>query len=214
MAGDVPELSRLDGPYEPMIVPAGETWDDPSLLLNWLRDDEPAYRYGFYQAAYTIAVGMVNHTGPRSEALAYPMIWCFRQFVEVSLKRIISIGCDLDFYDDALSVRKEASGHNLDALWIRAEPALRIVGLGDLSNDFFRRVNDIVAELHGLDPRSTAFRYATTHQDRRSLGPGHLVLRVNRFVDNMDVAMNWLSDSIQILERRAKRVDPCQDNDG
>jgi hypothetical protein len=185
-----------------MIVPAGGQWDDPSLLLNWERDDEPTYRYGFYQAAYTIAVGMVNETGPRGESLAYPMIWCFRQFVELSLKRIISIGIDLDFYDDGLDVRKEALGHNLDALWYRAEPVLRLVGLGDLSSDFFRRVNDIIAELHGLDPRSTAFRYATTQQDTRSLGSKHLVLRVNRFVDNMDVAMNWLSESIQMLERR------------
>jgi len=197
-----PEQSPLDGPYRPMIVAPDGTLDDPSLLLNWASDDEPSYRYGFYQAAYTIAVGMVNGTGPRSEALAYPMLWCFRQFVELSCKRIIRIGLELDMFDDTLDAASALSRHDLHSLWELAKPVLESVSLGDIESALFRRVNDIVAELQHLDPLSTAFRYATTLGGTPSLGSKMLVLRVNRLVENMDVAMNWLSEMIQMLQRR------------
>jgi hypothetical protein len=187
-----------------MIVAPDDTFDDPSLLLNWEADDEPSYRYGFYKAAYTLAVGMVNGTGPRSESLAYPMLWCFRQFVELSCKRVVRIGLDIGTFDNPSSARLALRDHDLHCLWKLAKPVLEIASLGDIESDFFRRVNDIVLELQRLDPRSTAFRYATTQCGTPSLGSKMLVLRVNRLVDNMDVAMNWLSETIDMLKRRTR----------
>ena len=154
--------------------------------------------------AYTLAVGMVNGTGPRSESLAYPMLWCFRQFIELSCKRVIRIGLALGMFDNASSALSALRDHDLYCLWELAKPVLAIVSFGDIESDFFRRVNDVVAELQRLDPRSTAFRYSTTQGGTPSLGSKMLVLRVTRLVDNMDVAMNWLSETIEMLKRRTR----------
>lgn len=124
-------------------------------ILESLQPDlDYRYREGYYDAGVRLAANVGDQSG-----LIFPMLFCFRHFVELSLKSLIETYAGL--VDVTLS-KELLHQHELAKLWTEArrliEAAESGAGEGDATLD---NVERCVRELHEADKRSTLFRYAT-----------------------------------------------------
>ena len=76
--------------------------------------------------------------------------------------------------------------HKLSKLWELARPVLYSHSLGEIEESFFLDMDGIVAELHDVDPKSTALRYARTFDGAPSLGNKTYVLDIDSVMANLD----------------------------
>lgn len=155
------------------------------------------YAEGFRSAARILA----EHAG-RSEInfLVFPIIFNYRQYFELALKRMHTV-CDV--YD---SVVKDAPVehtavapiHDLSKLWGSVRPRL-LAYCGDEPE--FAPIDRLVEHLNELDPSSEASRYATT----RKGGTLHTVDRfdVGAFVNMAEEAAQLLVGCEALLDEYA-----------
>jgi hypothetical protein len=128
---------------------------------RWLRDakvaddiDERIYRMpeAYKRAADLLVQGAVNDRAHR-DFLVYPIIFCYRHFLELQLK------CLLHEYGGLVGVKANWADHGLNRLWPPfREMLLRFDGHDD---EAIGVVGECVADFATVDPGSFSFRYPT-----------------------------------------------------
>jgi hypothetical protein len=93
--------------------------------------------------------------GDRSNVI-YPALFCYRQTIELFLKKIVD-----HFGDDDL--RKKKKTHDLCELWKRFMQV--VAERGGANSIGFAAAEKLVDEMHGADQKSDAFRFATDQGD-------------------------------------------------
>ena len=91
-----------------------------------------------------------NYTG---EPLVFPIIFCYRQYVELTLKEIIQYVHD---YEGTGEDYKKI--HNLKDLWDTLMTRI-VEEVEDEERESFEVVEDIIVELNDVDPQAITFRY-------------------------------------------------------
>ena len=88
-----------------------------------------------------------------TDFLVYPIVFCYRHYVELTLKRITKIVAEVDG-----SKRPEPRVHNLGNLWnsLLFEMGQRI---DPNEREAFDAVSELIAELDSVDRKSQTFRY-------------------------------------------------------
>jgi hypothetical protein len=96
-----------------------------------------------------------------SNTLIYPLVFTYRQFLELRLKELIIVGCRY------INVEKEfADVHSLLKLWL----TYRIEILNSIKNidgKILYKVEKIIAQFNTEDPKSMCFRYPVTRAPKR-----------------------------------------------
>jgi hypothetical protein len=82
----------------------------------------------------------------------FPILALYRQYVELSLKEIISYGQYLDNHNI------KQGGHILSKLWASAKSYIK-KHYSPLDNQKIKRAEDLINKLHEIDPTSEATRY-------------------------------------------------------
>ena len=98
---------------------------------------------------------MVKHAASElsdRDFLAFPIIFNYRQFLELSLKYLLST------YGDHVGVNENWRSHNLVFLWSEVEKILDEFGT-DNPDDVAPIVKEIVAEFSKIDPDAYFYRY-------------------------------------------------------
>ena len=123
---------------------------------------------GFKQAGDATLQAFVESFG-RYRHLLLPAVYCYRQFLELKFKYILS---RMNFHYGTEDFRRT---HNLEALWRVIMAAFTEAGfeLDDPEKATQDQVERCILELHRLDPSGTSFRYPG---ERRSfeVDPYHL----------------------------------------
>lgn len=121
------------------------------LYVHVLGEPFPFPVAGYKRAGDTLIQGLIEHG--RDDALVYPIVFCYRHYVELRLKELIDL---LDKLDEA--DKSYRNNHNLDELW---SIILSRVNRNDYRDEqeAFDAVGQCVAELHEVDARGTGFRY-------------------------------------------------------
>ena len=152
--GDLQDGDRLFNAGGPWQFNARMAWD-------FLRD----YRYvqGFERAAEALGDHVAEQRGD-VDALAMPILFCYRQWIELRLKDLWLQGGSLREVDvDPLRT------HDLRVLWRHVRPMIE-EAWPDGDREELDRLETILHELADLDgPRGTGFRYATDRDGRASL---------------------------------------------
>lgn len=105
-----------------------------------------------YKMAADLMIDHVATTRYDGDALIYPVIFNYRQFVELSLKHLIAS------YGAAVGIAPVWNTHDLAKLWERFLAVLNGYGQSeDAGTDAV--VGDIILEFARVDPGSFAFRY-------------------------------------------------------
>jgi hypothetical protein len=153
------------------LYPWPQKGDDPFALdsgwrrtacLNFFGGDEPwTFIAEGYKVAADTLVAHVEATGLNQDRLVYPILFNYRQYVELSLKGIIRDARRL------LDERGNApNGHVLTNLWNTARPLLFRIAPApdDLDN-----VGQCLKRFADIDPNSQGFRYPVTATGAPSL---------------------------------------------
>ncbi len=116
---------------------------DPRLMLS-SRDNDVYFVYGYIQAS--IMLLNIVHYGKsyfRKDSYIYPAMFCFRMYLELTMKLIIKNRSGI-----------VVTGHSLMKIW----DELKSVCSLQLDDDV-ESVEFLIKSFHELDERSTTFRY-------------------------------------------------------
>jgi len=120
---------------------------------------ERVYRLGRgYKLAGDILVGNFLGEPCDHDDLIYPILYCYRHYIEVTLKEIV------ENYGQSVGITLSKRNHNLPGLW-KLFPQIAAAYHNDPSDTAAVAVSDCIHELAQVDSGSFAFRYA---QDKRS----------------------------------------------
>ena len=161
---------------EEQLFKAGVEWW-LNACLDPFHADWYAYTEGYKRAANVL----VEHVrGKRSDldVLVYPIIFLYRQCMELRLKHIIGNGRRL-----LDQTGKYPKHHKLDKLWGEARKILEEVYEGDPKEDLVQ-VEEYINQFCSRDPFGSAFRYPTDKNGNKAL-PGLTHINIGEFSETV-----------------------------
>jgi len=130
----------------------GEDWYH-NACLNYMSTD---YQWDWYASGYKLAgdvlVGHAMEARHDQDILVFPIVFNYRQYLELRLKDLISGSGRL--LDRDHSIRK---GHDLLKLWRQVRPNLEAVW--PEGREHHEAIEEQIAEFCNIDAASFAFRY-------------------------------------------------------
>lgn len=130
---------------------ASDQWQNNSYIAPYGHGRLVMMMTGYKMAA-DLMVGQVAQSRHDGDALVFPIIFNYRQFVELSLKYLIAT------YGRSVSVEAQWSTHDLTILWSTFMAVLEGYGHEDVEGTD-AVVATIITEFARVDPRSFSYRY-------------------------------------------------------
>lgn len=191
----------------------GDDWQN-NACVNFTPDATELYTSGYRMAADKLVELVMSEPGEQ-DFLVYPVVFLYRQWLELRLKCLIATTSQLLDQE-----AKWPTTHKLQPLWDTARSGVTKTRLGVPEEDL-RFVSAFIREYSAIDPESTAFRYPTSAAGDSSL-PGtltHINLRqlldvVNRAAAILDAADGYASYHLQLKgEMDAEFGEPPESQD-
>lgn len=149
-----------------------------NACLNYCPDALDMYALGYKHAGDFLAQHVIK-TRRHQDVLVYPLVFLYRQYLELRLKELIKAGSLL--IDKSQSYPKH---HKIDVLWKQCRKILEEAYPEDCSADL-NAVEDCIKQFSEYDPSSTAFRYPTDKKGKKSL-PGLTHINLKNFSEIME----------------------------
>ena len=190
----------------PSPKPKSKTENTPSFdaVLDALKLDLGyVYREAYFDAGKVLAQALCEND--RNWPLIYPMLFCFRHFVELSLKAVIEIYCKLLEQNPQIELAKE---HGPMKLWNEAKRLINEAAPPrDSTDDTDTHVERCLNELNQFDKGSQLFRYPTDKKGES----------VENRLPRLDLAqffgtMENLQALFQGCEMQAEHLIECRDD--
>ncbi len=168
-------LADIEMPPHPskedrLFTSTSEDWSN-NACLNYSRDGWSLYAIGYKEAADLLVANIEN--GRRmQDTLVYPILFLYRQYLELALKELIRDARILQDIDEPFP-----KTHRIDELWKICQTLLQQVS-SDEPIDCLTEIGRLIGEFSGVDPTSMAFRYPEDKEGNPSLaGIGNINLR-------------------------------------
>ncbi len=164
-----------------------------NACLNFSHDMWEGYISG-YRLAGDIAVEHVKNEGRDQDFLVYPIVFLYRQYLELRLKDIIKNGYQLFDLNESFS-----QNYNVGQLWKSAREIMERAWPNEATKEL-DAIESCVNEFCRIDPTSTSFRYPQDKKGKRALeGLTHINLRnlaeiINKLADFLDGAAWGISE--------------------
>jgi len=146
-----------------------------NAVLNCWGDSLESYIAGYKRAA-DLLVGYIKDSHNDQDILVFPIVFLYRQYVELRLKDIIKNGNHL--LDNQLGYSKS---HNLLKLWESCRKIIEKLWPKGTPEDL-DAVEECIMQFSEEDPESTAFRYPTNKKGEASL-PNRLYINLRNVSD-------------------------------
>ena len=193
MSDDI-ENSELGRFLKPFFTPPSEDdrlfegdedwWNN--AFVNFFPGDWYIYATGYKDAADVLAAHIEEHQ-VRQDALVYPVMFLYRQYLELAIKILIMQARRLQDISEPIPMT-----HRINELWKVCSDLLREISPGD-SEEEQNQIGRLIEEFCDVDPTSTAFRYPEDRDGNPSLPPGirHINLRnVKEVIEKISVILN------------------------
>jgi hypothetical protein len=174
--------------------PDASLWQMDAVMDFRPGNDYP-YREGYRRAGRILTEYVAEHRGEQ-DVLVFPICHAYRHFVELSLKRLIRVGCSL--INRELTERESSlcNGiHNLRALWnafVAIGDELKTEeGIDPPPDEDMEGIEDYIDQLHAVDAGSFSFRYPLTKTGEVSI-QGITRINLGRFCERMEGLCNYL----------------------
>jgi hypothetical protein len=120
----------------------------------------------------------------------YPIMFCYRQYLELVLKNICYKNMNTVSYQNFIST----ASHNLSIVWNNAKQILA----SQLENEQIDFINDAVMFFDKLDPSSFAFRYERDKKLNRSIKQDLSIntKHLKKCMDEVDLYLRLTYDSL------------------
>lgn len=168
-----------------------------NACLNWQFDNWELYASG-YKTAGDVLVQHIIETRSDRDTLVFPIVFNYRQYLELRCKEIIRVGRMLS--DEAAEFPKT---HDIRILWAicrdiiaELEPSASIADL--------EAIDEAIEQFCSVDPKSEGFRYPEDRQGKSSIPAGlhiinlrqlrDVIARVASFFDGVSMAFSVYLD--------------------
>lgn len=150
-----------------------------NACLNWQYDNWDLYASG-YKTAADILVQYVIETRSERDTLVFPIVFNYRQYLELRCKEIIRVGRMLA--DEAAEFPKT---HDLKKLW---ELCREIITDSEpsASEADLEAIDESISQFCAIDSKSQAFRYPVDREGKRSIPDELRVLNLRQLRDVMN----------------------------
>ncbi len=129
---------------------------DGNPVNAWLSGDWDVYAEGYLRGGNALVDCLLSTKGWDQDFLIYPIVFMYRQYLELRLKELLRSGTvlvDLNLGDN------EAWGHDILSLWRKVRPLLEQVWPEASNAGWHDHMEARISELASADPKSMAFRY-------------------------------------------------------
>lgn len=137
------------------------------------------YVEGYRRGAHTLLERVVEHQQDH-DTLVHPIVFLYRQYLELRMKEIILLGREL---------RSDQHGvphiHRLPELWRECRSIIVSVW-PEGPAALLRVVEERINELAQVDPESMAFRYPSAKDGKPSLPPAFVRFNVRHFAERVE----------------------------
>lgn len=133
----------------------------------------------------------------RSDLLVYPLVFCWRQFLELTLKEMVAMARALSGKRGSANLHK----HPLMPLW--NELRGHLPGLGARPAEI-EIVGNTIARLVDYDPDSFAFRYPTDKEGGSTQSNIPLLINLKYLNDTMQGIAKWLDAGHSEMSERLR----------
>lgn len=140
---------------------ASEDWWH-NACLNYAGTDWGLYAKGYLQAG-DVLVEHIKETHARQDFLVYPIVFLYRQYLELRLKQLIAYGQRI--LDNPPDFPKT---HQLDKLWAICRVTLKKIEQTIPDQDL-EAIDEAISQFCAVDPTSEGFRYPTNKEGQPSL---------------------------------------------
>jgi hypothetical protein len=149
----------------------------------------PEKGWGAYSEGYKIAgdilVRYVIENSRHQDLLIYPIVFNYRQWLELTLKMIIRDGNVLLENDIDFPIT-----HELGRLWVLARKVILdlgdTIGLNESGKEIIDITEEITRELDVKDSGSFVFRYPEDIKKEPSIATGHEIVNIRNFSEIID----------------------------
>lgn len=150
-----------------LFAPGEDWWNNASLDYSF--GSVSLYARGYLDGANHL-VEHVIETKSDQDTLVYPVVFLYRQYLELAMKGIIRVGRQLQGRKRQLQGKKRDSldEHKLGDLWREVREIFELVWL-DGSKEDLDNVQTAIAEFESIDPKSVAFRYPVDKKGKPAL---------------------------------------------
>lgn len=165
-----------------------------NACLNFLADHMGGYILGYKRAADILAEHVMENARYQ-DTLIYPIVFLYRQYLELCMKQLIRDAAPLL---DA-PINTSSTHHRLLDLWADCRAILQQALPDQPQPEDWETIGECITEFNAIDPTSTAFRYPTDKQglpslpDIRHIGIGNLYEVMGKISAFMDAAQTVLS---------------------
>ena len=161
--------SVMPAPDDQLFVSQEDWWNN--ACLNWCHDGWALYAMGYREAADLLVQHLEEHGGLQ-DMLVYPILFLYRQYLELEIKDLIRQGRRLLDISGGFPYN-----HDIAGLWSICRQLLSDIAPDD-SVEELRETDRLIGEFAAVDPSSMAFRYPEDKKGDASL-PGimHINLR-------------------------------------
>jgi hypothetical protein len=162
---------------------------DPDWHLNACLDvDWDVYAEG-YKKGGDILVQYIMDNDWDQDFLVYPIVFLYRQYLELRLKELIHVSSRL--LDQNIDIPRD---HNLVSLWSKVSPNIEQVWPDSQTKRHLEAIKDRLEELCSVDPKSYAFRYPEDTKGAPTLA-GMRQINLRRLKDVVQAISNVLDGS-------------------
>lgn len=165
----------------------------------WLKN--PANKFFLYSEGYKKAGKMLwtfcNENKFYSNTLIYPLVFTYRQFLELRLKELIIMGyrylnAEKDFADE----------HSLMKLWLTYRNEI-LNSIENIDSKILDNVEKIISQFNTEDSKSMCFRYPVTRAPNRKESVNRETIDLLNFkevIDRLIYFFDWQWDMISHYE--------------
>jgi len=168
--------------------------------IGWNSNKAPAYEYGYKLAAEKLAVGFEDLGTRDKDSLIFPIIFLYRQHIELSLKSIIR---ELDFNLGNNRQNNILGRHKLLDLWDESEKLYNqyiqqnFIGL-IFTGSSTTKERVVVKDFNKLDEDSFSFRYSTDKNGTDNLESVDYI-SLNHFQSNISIVIKHIENIHETL---------------
>ena len=158
-----------------------------NACVDWWNKDFGIYADGYKKAADLLVdciIASASRTRNPIDYLIFPIVFLYRQYIELKLKEIIRFGIKLHDFEYGLPTH-----HKLDQLWTLARG---ILNKESASQADLTVVGSCIAELVAVDPLSQAFRYPVDKQGKDSVVQEQVMINVRHLKEIMAKMASFL----------------------
>jgi hypothetical protein len=172
----------------------GHDSGDNAPVINWANysDSTTSYKYvlGYKAAADRLARSLLEDRSSL-DLIIFPMVFLYRQYLELSLKRLLREGSRV--FDKQFVLPKH---HRIDTLWSQCKS---LIGPGVKDEDVVA-LEACINEFSTIDPSSMAFRYHVDTHNNPSLPPDLKYIDIRNLAQVMAKIHSFIGTMYEMIE--------------